>query len=294
MNVQPAKLRVDTYPITFSPVVFSYRLTKLEVLTGGHYTHIPDVDDWHQILSHTPRLVWLRLWSSRHRPFAPINASTLTPIQLPFLEQLELSGAFNMLYPLLIKSTLPSLSHLLVDFLGTSLSSPNNIPQQIYELVSVSPALACLQVGSLCFSPKLPTRAWWAKVFQSTSSLRVVKLFEMEWLEMAIILEEITAAHSLSFVEARNIWDINKQHLERLLFSRPELPPINFLNCLDSQSGRCTNEYDSYLCESDSGSSFHSSNDSSSEVESDSEDSDCSYGDDEGSEIGYCVRNPPA
>ncbi|KAG8678989.1 hypothetical protein FRC08_017307 [Ceratobasidium sp. 394] len=94
MNVRPAALRVDTYPIAFSPTVFSPHLTVLEVFTAGQYRDPPNLTEWKEILSCTPQLVFLRLWSARHLTFYYVNPPTLPLLHLPALRHLELSGAF--------------------------------------------------------------------------------------------------------------------------------------------------------------------------------------------------------
>ncbi|KAG8701887.1 hypothetical protein FRC08_003843 [Ceratobasidium sp. 394] len=251
MNVQPSILRVDTYPIAFSPIVFSPRLTVFEVFTGGHYTHIPDAKEWHEILSHTSQLVQLRLWSSRHRPFDPLDPTRFTPLQLPCLQRLDLSGTYTMLCPLFTQSLLPQLDYLSLDFVG----SPICMPQQLVEFASISPALTQLQVGSACFNPTPVNSTGWAKAFRSMNLLQTLRFVETEWREIAVALEQLSAIpHNVTSIKLKGIWDLDVCALSQLLAPETGLPFVELVDCVDGPDGRCTNPETIGVCESESGS----------------------------------------
>ncbi|KAG8718707.1 hypothetical protein FRC09_012225 [Ceratobasidium sp. 395] len=288
MNVQPAMLRINTYPIAFSPVVFSSRLTVLEGFSGSHYTHPPNINEWHQILSHTPQLVQLRLWNSRHiRSFGPVDSSTLPPLQLPSLKYLELSGAFTVLSPLFTKFPLPELECLLLDCLGTHIY----IPKQLSEFASVCPSLAQLHVGSACFNPKSTGRMWWTRAFQQMRSLRALKFFEVEWREVELALLQLSSvSHSVVHIELDRIWDINMSTLGQLLAPGAGLPRVKFTDCADGQDGRCTKPEHTFMCESDSGSNYSDDASFTSGQDESSTDSEMSDGEDEGSDMGKAQR----
>ncbi|KAG9085927.1 hypothetical protein FS749_004007 [Ceratobasidium sp. UAMH 11750] len=290
MNVQPSILRVDTYPIAFSPIVFSPRLTVFEVFTGGHYTHIPDAKEWHEILSHTSQLVQLRLWSSRHRPFDPLDPTRFTPLQLPCLQRLDLSGTYTMLCPLFTQSLLPQLDYLSLDFVG----SPICMPQQLVEFASISPALTQLQVGSACFNPTPVNSTGWAKAFRSMNLLQTLRFVETEWREIAVALEQLSAIpHNVTSIKLKGIWDLDVCALSQLLAPETGLPFVELVDCVDGPDGRCTNPETIGVCESESG-SYYTDNDSfDSEESEDSTDSEMSSGDDEGSNMRAYVYVTP-
>ncbi|KAG9123303.1 hypothetical protein FRC07_015126 [Ceratobasidium sp. 392] len=295
INVQPSVLRIDTYPIAFSPVVFSPRLTELEVLTGNYHHHIPELDTWHEILLSTPQLVKLRLWSARHWGVDPARSLELSPLHLPDLDRLELSGAFIILSPLFTKSTLPMLDYLSLDFVGDSIS----IPQQLAKIAEVSPALTRLHVGSMSFSPDSFNPLWWTKTFEAVRSLQILTLFELEWLEAASALTSLASAvpHTLSHVDLEGIWDIDRSTLAQLQAPDSGLPRINITNCAYNEpTNDCPNlDHSDTSCSCRSGSNY--SDNSSYEFEPgfppselDSEGSEISYGEDEGSEMATMIQ----
>ncbi|KAG8738593.1 hypothetical protein FRC10_006664 [Ceratobasidium sp. 414] len=289
INVQPAALFIDTYPVAFSPMLFSPRLTVLEIFTGNHHNHPPDPDEWHQILSSTPQLVTLRLWNSRHWEVVPVDATEFSPLHLADLHRLELTGAFIILSPLLTKSPLPMLDCLLLDFLGASII----IPQELAAFASVSPAVTQLSLGSMPFRPGSGTSVWWTKSFESMTSLRLLMLFEVEWLEAAAALMQLTATpHKLSHIKLKGIWDIDASMLARLMAPDSGLPPLEIIDCTDGQQAKCTNlDHADTACSCDSGSSYSDSSPFSSDERFppsvlDSEESEISYGEDEGPGMG--------
>ncbi|KAG8734993.1 hypothetical protein FRC10_011098 [Ceratobasidium sp. 414] len=293
MNVKPAALYVDTYPVPFSPIIFSPHLTVLEVFAGNYHTHLLDTNEWHQILSHTPQLTRLRLWSPRHQVVEVADLSASVPLQLPDLEHLELTGAFIIVSPLFTKSLLPMLQYLRLD----CLYGPIDIPRQLAEFGPISPALTWLCVGSMCFSLTLADSMRWEKAFQSMNSLRVLTFAEVEWLEVAVALEELEGIpHELLRVELKEIWDLDTGALNKLLeFSDGRLPAVEVIDCLDAHDGRCTNS-DHYPCYSETGSNYSDNSSFVWEKGSppsvlDSEGSEISYGEDEGSEMGECREN---
>ncbi|KAG9088882.1 hypothetical protein FRC06_001803 [Ceratobasidium sp. 370] len=253
INVQPAILFIDTYPAAFSPILFSPRLTVLEIFTGNHHTHCPDPVEWHQILSSTPQLVKLHLWSSRHWEVNPVDSTAFSPLHLADLHRLELTGAFIVLSPLLIKSPLPMLDRLLLDFVGTSII----IPQELAGFASVSPAITQLYLGSMPFRSGSVTSVWWTKAFESMPSLRSLTLFEVEWLEAAAALMQLTATpHKLSRIKLKGIWDIDPSMLARLQAPDSSLPPLEIIDCTNGQAAKCTNlDHVDTACSCDSGSS---------------------------------------
>ncbi|KAG8792826.1 hypothetical protein FRC12_004769 [Ceratobasidium sp. 428] len=302
-NIQPVALRIDTYPVAFSPIMFSHRLTRLEVFAGNYYTHSLDLNEWHQILSSTPQLVNLRLWSPRHWKIDLVESKMFMPLHLADLQVLELAGSFIILGPLFVKASLPMLDHLLLDSLGTSIS----VPQQVAEFASVSPALTRLHVGSVCFSPDSISSVWWTKAFESMHSLQALSLVEMEWLEAASALIQLAStSHRLSHIVLKGIWDIDPATLARLQAADSGLPPLEIIDCTTGQPARCVNlEHIAKGCDcdldtrsngdSDAGSNY--SDNSSFEYTNgfpssvfDSEGSEISYGEDEGSEMGLVVQ----
>ncbi|KAG8684971.1 hypothetical protein FRC08_013381 [Ceratobasidium sp. 394] len=287
MNVMPAALYVDTYPVAFSPIIFSSHLTVLEVFCGNYHTDLPDTTTWHQILSHTPQLVRLRLWSPYHPAVEAIDLSASVPLHLPGLEYLELTGTFIILSPLFTKSPLPMLRYLRLD----CLDEPADIPRQLAEFGPISPALTGLYVGSMCFSATLARSMRWTKAFRSMRSLEVLTLADIEWREVMVALEELEEiSHGLSRVELKEIWDVDMDALDELLENRDGLPAIEIIDCLDAHHGRCTDS-DHYPCSSESGSNYSDNSSFVWEKGSppsvlDSEGSEISYGEDEGPEMG--------
>ncbi|KAG9086726.1 hypothetical protein FRC06_002963 [Ceratobasidium sp. 370] len=292
MNVKPAALYVDTYPVAFSPIIFSPHLTTLEVFAGNYHTYLPNTNEWHQILSHTPQLIRLCLWSPRHQSINAVDLSTYAPLHLPDLEDLELTGAFILIGPLFTKSHLPMLRYLRLD----CLDAPIDIPRQLAQFGPISPALARLYVGSMSFNPSFVASMRWAKAFRSMNSLRVLTLAEVEWREVMIALEELEKVpHGLLCVELKEIWDLDASTLRELLEFSDGLPAVEVIDCLDAHGGRCTNS-DHYPCSSETGSNY-SNNSSfvwtrgSPPSELDSEGSEISYGEDEGPDMGEYREN---
>ncbi|KAG9085773.1 hypothetical protein FS749_004110 [Ceratobasidium sp. UAMH 11750] len=286
MNVKPVALYVDTYPVAFSPIIFSSHLTVLEVFGGNYHIHLPDPIEWHQILSHTPQLVRLRLWSPRHPAVEAVDLSASAPLHLPALEYLELTGAFIILNPLFTKSPLPMLRYLRLD----CLDGPADIPRQLAEFGPISPALIGLYVGSMCFSTTLARSMRWTRAFRSMHSLEVITLVDMEWREVMIALEELEEiSHGLSRVELKEIWDLDMDMLCELLENRDGLPAVELIDCFHAHHGRCTDDH--YPCSSESGSNYSDNSSFVWEKGSppsvlDSEGSEISYGEDEGPEMG--------
>ncbi|KAG8710087.1 hypothetical protein FRC09_000306 [Ceratobasidium sp. 395] len=253
MNVRPAVLHVDTYPVAFSPTIFSQHLTTLEVYTGNHYTHLPDVVEWHQILSHTSQLARLCLWSPRHRGVTNGNLPTTITIKLFALEHLELSGAFITLSSLFVESPLPRLDYLLLDFLGVSI----DIPGQLARFGLVSPALTQLYIGSMSFNPQSSggEANKWGKAFRSLGSLQTLTLAEMEWREAANALWQLRELSDESFhVELREIWDMDMGELSLLLEIYGDSSVVQVTDCLEGKPGPCVDSNHSTRCSCEAGS----------------------------------------
>ncbi|KAG8685994.1 hypothetical protein FRC09_014426, partial [Ceratobasidium sp. 395] len=118
LNVSCDILRIDMCPVTFSPTLFSSRLTFLEVSTESRCSDDADFEQWRKILSRTPNLIHLRLKGFQRLP-ASVDADHSTNIsllELPLLEKLELAGAFTVLIPYLSgKISFPKLEFLALD-----------------------------------------------------------------------------------------------------------------------------------------------------------------------------------
>ncbi|KAG8710088.1 hypothetical protein FRC09_000307 [Ceratobasidium sp. 395] len=248
VNVKPTILHIDTYPIAFSPVIFSSHLTVLEVFSGSEYDHLPDINsDWDKILSHTPQLRRLCVWSPYQQEVNTHSILGSIAVDLPELEHLELTGIYIILGSLFTKSPLPKLNYILLDYLGRS----TDIPQLLVGIGLVSPALTQLYVGSMCFNPELLDSNRWANAFRSMGSLRTLTFAEVEWREAAIALKQLRGTQM--HVTLKKIWDINIGELSQLLECCGDLLVIELIDCLEGGCARCV-EY-SRVCSSESGSS---------------------------------------
>ncbi|KAG8749025.1 hypothetical protein FRC12_013611 [Ceratobasidium sp. 428] len=288
LNVRCKVLRIDTYPISVSPVLFSPQLAVLEILTGCYYDHAIILQEWGQILSLTPNLVHLRLISFRHT----LNERRIAfrepfdhPVTLPILEKLELSGAFVLIARLFQKSTLPKLDHLVFD----TLSSSDGVPQLSW-IATCSPPIRRLDIS-------VRGTYSWSLFFGALRSIQEVTIFETGWEDAHLLMLGLRELENLERIRLERIWDLNPS--SPMLSNAPlyGLPPtIELVDCQSPSVPPCKIGC-SGVCICDNvkgeGSDFSGSSDFfpyegdfPSSEESDSDESERSYGEDEGSEMG--------
>ncbi|KAG8709333.1 hypothetical protein FRC08_018392 [Ceratobasidium sp. 394] len=227
LNVTCKVLRIDTYPVGRSPILFSPRLTSLEVFTGGFYNYAIDLEDWAQILSQTPSLVHLRLVCFSHWHFGvqeSVEAPSRLEIQLFALEKLELSGCFVSLASLFVGSSLPRLEYLLLNFLGRS----GTVAPRLATIASVSPFIRQLSISAGLDE--------WSAAFQHLSRLQEITFFEMGWGSAMLALADLNNHPSLLRVRLEQILDLDTLELDNIKSSRPGLPPIELIDCWDSDA----------------------------------------------------------
>ncbi|KAG9076410.1 hypothetical protein FS749_011814 [Ceratobasidium sp. UAMH 11750] len=290
IDVRCQALRIDTYPVCISPVLFSPRLTVLEVFSGGSYHYNVNIQEWGQILSLTPNLVHLRLVGFRHQLFGEGAVNPLTveypPTQLPALERLELSGDFILILDLFRSSTYPKLEHLLLD----SLDPAGVVIARLALASKGCQSLRRLDISCIILY-------MWSPGFSPMRSLQEVTIFEMAWNEARTVIQLFEGRDSLIRIRLERIWDLD---LNSPVLSRPDLyglPPIELIDCLSSTTGQCESDCpDICTCDNSEGSNFSENSDFSriegefpSSEESDSDESARSYGEDEGSDMGKLV-----
>ncbi|KAG8749026.1 hypothetical protein FRC12_013612 [Ceratobasidium sp. 428] len=295
LNVRCKVLRIDTYPISISPVLFSPQLTVLEVLTGAYYDYGINPEVWGQILSSTPNLVYLRLKSFEHKLSRVENCSELVgnwdkpfnpPIKLPLLEKLELSGAFVLLAWLFQKSALPKLDHLIFDATSDHYSTG-----QFYRIAESSPPIRRLVVS-------LGDTGGWHIIFDGLSLLQELTIFETRWEDVLRMLFDLplSGLKDLKSIRLERIWNLNSNHPILSSSHESSLPPIELVDCRSPTKCPCKTDR-SGICDcgnaEDEGSNFSESSkfcriegDFPSSEESGSNESERSYGEDEGSEMG--------
>ncbi|KAG8683346.1 hypothetical protein FRC09_016137, partial [Ceratobasidium sp. 395] len=172
LNVSCDILRIDMCPIAFSPTLFSSRLTFLEVSTESRCSDDADFEQWRKILSRTPNLIHLRL-KGFQRLAASIDighSTNISLLELPFLEKLELAGAFTELFPYLGKISFPKLEFLALDSFGK--------PRVVGDL------LASIVIWTLPPIHYLSISAGdnqWGAILQTFHLLEQVTLLEMQW-----------------------------------------------------------------------------------------------------------------
>ncbi|KAG8680286.1 hypothetical protein FRC08_016409, partial [Ceratobasidium sp. 394] len=236
IQVQPTILRVDMFPVCSSPV-FSPRLTVLHFFAPDKSLFKYELDslEWHKILSATPNLVELRLWHPVHGDTTPLPSQTRR-IYLPSLRQLELTGLFVGLSGLFVRSPLSSLKGVLLD----SLDPCNKMPEQIADIASVSPSLSDLSIGSMIFCSENPSSKRWAEPLQALESLESLRFFEMEWDEVAAVLERLSLLGTRGPVRVRleRIHDIKLDELARVENKGP-ITSVELVDCVDGMGGRC-------------------------------------------------------
>ncbi|KAG9128101.1 hypothetical protein FRC07_004995 [Ceratobasidium sp. 392] len=279
LNVRCRVLRVDTHPICVSPVIFSPRLTVLEVFTGGYYGHETRLPEWNQILSLTPNLIHLRLINFRHSLHdANTNPDEIDhPVNLPALEKLELSGAFILVARLFQKSALPKLEYLLLDTLDSLIGA-----EQLIRIATISPPIRRLKISIKGISP-------WDSIFRNLSLIQEITLFEMKWMDAHTAMSNVGVLKELKSIRLERIWDLNS---DSPMLSDPliyNLPPIEFVDCHSPTKGPDDDsEYEGSTFSENSALSRIEEEFPSSES-SDSDESERSYGEDEGSDMGKCV-----
>ncbi|KAF8596277.1 hypothetical protein BDV93DRAFT_548414 [Ceratobasidium sp. AG-I] len=282
-NVQPAALRVDTYPVCFNPAIFSARLTVLEVFLGNYLTHDPNIAEWQKILLSTPNLVKLSLWDSGH-----ILCGTAQPpqdqehLQLSSLRSIRLSGRFTLLSDLLAGSPLPSLRYLFLD----SLDPTTAIPRDLLHIASVSPKLHHVSIGSISYVTSEANTRLWSEAFRSLPLLQELTFVETEWREVAVALDQLAELpHNLSRLRLEHIWDMEHYSWIRLQAPGSAMPLVELIDCMKGRPGRWGYDFgDMTLPESEDGSTY-SDNSSFAYTQSfpssddpDSDESELSYG----------------
>ncbi|KAG8734560.1 hypothetical protein FRC10_011653 [Ceratobasidium sp. 414] len=280
LNVRCQVLRIDTYPVCISPVLFSPRLTVLEIFSGSYYNHTLNVKEWGQILSLTPNLVHLRLASFRHRLFDDVanpSAAECGPIQLPALERLELSGAFILIIDLFEKSRYPKLEYLLLD----ALDATGRIPQRLAMITERSPSLRRLSIS--CTDVRM-----WSGGYRLFSLLRELTLFEMGWSDARAVMDSFSGFKNLKRIRLERIWDLELDSPMLCHTDLYELPPIELINCSSTAIHQCRSDRS---CDEESNFSENSAfsridGEFPSSEESNSDESARSYGEDEDSPRG--------
>ncbi|KAG8735890.1 hypothetical protein FRC10_010032 [Ceratobasidium sp. 414] len=224
LQVRPAILQVDTFPVGPSPV-FSPRLTVLQVFSGRYHSQGQDSLEWHRILSATPNLVELKLWHPQHGDTT--SHPSQKPVSLPSLKKLSLTGLFVRLAGLFALSPLPSLESLLLD----SLDPHNKMSQQIADIALVSPSLSDLSIGSMAYDPG---SGRWTKPLLALESLESITFFEIEWEEIVAVLEWFNVPHERRPIRVRfeRIYDINLDDLAELEMSR-RISSTELVDCMN-------------------------------------------------------------
>lgn len=239
INVQPVQLHVDTYLLRRNTRVFSPRLTVLEVFLGAYLAYDPDHVEWHSILSSVPNLVELSLWDPRYDGRRDIELpDEQMPVELRSLRVLKLSGRFIHITELLARSLLPNLRYFLLDSIDTTIAI---LPMYLSKIATVSPQLDHVSIGSMSYVLKGVNAKWWAEAFQTLrTSLREFTFVEMEWLEVALALDQlIKHAHMLSRLRLEGVWDMELYDWTRLQSPGREMPRIEFINSMHGGASWC-------------------------------------------------------
>ncbi|KAG8793548.1 hypothetical protein FRC12_002418 [Ceratobasidium sp. 428] len=256
LNVSCNVLRIDTYPTSVSPNLFSSRLTVLEVFFGDYGRFDSDhFAQWRYILSQTPNLVDLRLKSFRYLDSYPIYSAYPTdpiystgtddsPFELPVLERLELAGGFVWFIRSLGEEALfPRLEFLSL----TSPSVPRVLGLSLASIASIRPPIRQLRIcaGAL---------KWCGDIFQSFHLLQEVTFLEMSWKHVIMILGYLVGLPGLLHIRLEHIWDMNIAD-PRFKTLRPRLPSLELVGCLkgDRTEHCCSSEC---ICESKDASNY--------------------------------------
>lgn len=235
MNIVPTILRVDSYPISAESRVFSVHLTTLEVFAGivpeGRPKDLADTPAWRAVLIASPNLVSIKLWHSGQRDL--IQASEPPdlegPVELLFLVQLELSGAFVGLSGLFCESTLPKLRSLRID---SSLSTWS-APRAIASIAKVAPGIKELTVSS-----SAEDVSEWGDAVYHLDFLRKVTFVEMGWNTVSDALEALTLLcqkGDLRRIQLHKIWDLEPYLWSRLNSEDGIGPEVSLFGCIDAQ-----------------------------------------------------------
>ncbi|KAF8596278.1 hypothetical protein BDV93DRAFT_528133 [Ceratobasidium sp. AG-I] len=230
INVQPVRLRIDTYPLWHNVHIFSPRLTVLEVFLGAYLAYDPDHIEWHTILSSTPNLVELSLWDPHYGARRDTELpKEQKPAELRTLRTLKLSGRFIHVTELLAASPLPSLRYLLLDSIDTTIAV---LPMHLSRIALVSPELSHVSIGSMPHIFKNVNARGWAKAFRTLrTSLRELTFVEMEWLEIALALDQLSKRpHALSHLRIEGVWDMEPYDWTQLQSPGREMPTVEHIS----------------------------------------------------------------
>ncbi|KAG8704759.1 hypothetical protein FRC09_003350 [Ceratobasidium sp. 395] len=250
IQVQPTVLQVDAFPVCSSPV-FSSRLTVLRFFSAIGDSDSLDPSEWWKILSATPNLTELSLWHPGHGDTTSLPSEG--SINLPLLRQLKLSGLFVLLSGLFARSLLPSLELLVLD----SPDASGEMPQQITDIASVSPALRDLSIGSVSLSLNNCDSTRWVEPLRTLGSLKKLTFFEMEWGEITAILEwlDVLPARPALHIRFERIHDINLDDLDRKEITGYIASTV-LVDCVEGQSGYCGCPDEESDCQSEDGSNY--------------------------------------
>ncbi|KAG8737284.1 hypothetical protein FRC10_008374 [Ceratobasidium sp. 414] len=209
LNIQPAVLRMDSYPIDCLAISLSARLTTMVILSEPIEESVNiNMENalyhrWGSILCSTPNLVSLTLWHSCPRgTFLDSVPEGWAEDSVPLLslQYLNLSNRYVELCLLLACSPLPNLKNLTIDS-----SDGKNVPLYVGKLAAVAPLLSSLAI-SYPGKPHASSQPW-HEAFQKLQSLQQLTLSEMEESAATGILTLGNLPETLS-----NVW------LERISF----------------------------------------------------------------------------